>query len=179
MRDGIDIVTVGQWLEQLEAQGMIVRFESGGKAWGYVSNWDRYQQISNSEKKWKTPRPEPPTNLPKHVPRPGSEHAQANTPTPTPTPTPTATPARARNPPQPDDGMFDQGPIGKPLGARNFADWNISVGKRIFLTREEMDHWKILFEAEGWDEMTRGYNHLATKKPEPQKIFLSDFQGIR
>lgn len=91
----------------------------------------------------------------------------------------TATTSRAPEP-SPPDGMFDPAPSpSKPLGTRTFADWRIMVGKRIFWTREEDEVWKALFNAEGWDEMTRGYKHLCEKKPEPAKIFLSDFQGIR
>ena len=66
-----------------------------------------------------------------------------------------------------------------PTGIRTFADWRIMVGKRIFWTREEDDAWRAMFQAEGWDEMTRGYEHLAKKHPAPAKLFFSMFQEIR
>lgn len=82
--------------------------------------------------------------------------------------------------PAPDSSIFDKpNPPRKPLGTRSFSDWRIAVGRRIYWSREEDEAWKAMYEAEGWDEMTRGYNHLAKKKAEPAKIFLSDFQGIR
>jgi hypothetical protein len=61
----------------------------------------------------------------------------------------------------------------------SFADWRIQVGKRIFWTRDEDDTWRAMFEAEGWDEMTRGYEYLASKHPAPKKLFLSMFQELR
>jgi hypothetical protein len=61
----------------------------------------------------------------------------------------------------------------------SFADWRIQVGKRIFWTRDEDDTWRAMFEAEGWGEMTRGYEHLAARHPAPKKLFLSMFQELR
>lgn len=61
----------------------------------------------------------------------------------------------------------------------SFADWRIQVGKRIFWTRDEDETWRAMFEAEGWDEMTKGYEFLAGKHPAPKKLFLSMFQELR
>ena len=61
----------------------------------------------------------------------------------------------------------------------SFADWRIQVGKRIFWTRDEDETWRALFDAEGWDEMSKAYEHLAKTYPAPKKLFLSMFQEIR
>ncbi len=62
---------------------------------------------------------------------------------------------------------------------RTFGDWRSMVAHRIFWTREEDEVWKSIFQAEGWDEMTKGYNYLAKKHPAPKKIFLSMIQELR
>jgi hypothetical protein len=62
---------------------------------------------------------------------------------------------------------------------RTFADWRIMVGKRIFWTREEDQTWRAMFDAEGWDEMTKGYEYLAKTIPPPKKIFISMIQELR
>lgn len=94
----------------------------------------------------------------------------------------------AQEPTPPQPGLFDP-EIGKPPGEppavtcmidkRTFADWRIIVGKRIFWTRDEDATWRAMFDAEGWDEMTKGYQFLAKKHPPPKKIFLSLFQELR
>lgn len=61
--------------------------------------------------------------------------------------------------------------------ARNWRDWQVMVGVRCFVGRDESDAWAALFQAEGWDEMTRAYQYLAGTKP--GKLFLSDFQACR
>jgi hypothetical protein len=62
---------------------------------------------------------------------------------------------------------------------RTFGDWRTMVAHRIFWTREEDEVWKSIFQAEGWDEMTKGYNFLAKKHPAPKKIFVSMIQELR
>lgn len=83
-----------------------------------------------------------------------------------------------------DDVMTSMQPeepahVAQALDRRTFADWRIIIGRRIFWTREEDSAWKAMYQAEGWDEMTRGYEYLAKKHPEPAKLFLSYFQEIR
>lgn len=70
-------------------------------------------------------------------------------------------------------------PPRRPIPPASFADWRIMVGKRCFVGVDERADWLAMFQAEGWDEMTKGYEHLAKKHPEPAKIFLSAFQEIR
>jgi hypothetical protein len=102
-----------QWLTELLAHGMIVRFESDGKTWGYVRNWARHQQISTKEKAIPSQRPPPPDHDPgpvhsRDVPGSFPGRAQAAsptatataTPTPTPTPTPAAAPGARVTPPR-------------------------------------------------------------------------------
>jgi hypothetical protein len=69
--------------------------------------------------------------------------------------------------------------VTKALDRRTFADWRTMIARRIFWTREEDELWKSIFAAEGWDEMTKGYEFLAKKHPAPKKIFVSMFQEIR
>lgn len=52
--------TVEEWLGQLAAAGMVVRFEADGKAWGFVRHWATYQDISTREVEIGTRRPQPP-----------------------------------------------------------------------------------------------------------------------
>ena len=65
------------------------------------------------------------------------------------------------------------------LDKRTFADWRNAVARRIWWTRDEDELWKAIFTTEGWDEMTKGYNHLAKKHPAPKKIFINMFQELR
>jgi hypothetical protein len=60
---------------------------------------------------------------------------------------------------------------------RNWRDWQITVGIRCFVGKDESDAWAALYQAEGWDEMTRAYVYLA--KTKTGKLFLSDFQACR
>ncbi len=62
---------------------------------------------------------------------------------------------------------------------RSWRDWQIMVGKRCFVGRDEADAWAALYAAEGWDEMTRGYAYLEKKIQKPNKIFISHFQELR
>jgi hypothetical protein len=62
---------------------------------------------------------------------------------------------------------------------RNWRDWQITVGIRCYVGRDEGDAWAAMFAAEGWDEMTRAYVHLSKTKNPKQKFFLSDFQSLR
>lgn len=88
---------------------------------------------------------------------------------------------RTQPPPPPPDPVFgDESPeVAKACDKRNFADWRIQIGKRIFVGQDERDEWKTLFQAEGWDSMTQGYQILAARTPEPKKLYLSMFQEIR
>lgn len=70
-------------------------------------------------------------------------------------------------------------PIRTPTLTKNFTDWRNEIARRIFWTREEDSLWRAMFESEGWDEMTKGYEYLAKKHPQPKKLFLSMFQEIR
>lgn len=193
MRDGIDTATVGQWLKLLEDAGMIGRFEADGKTWGHVIHWSRHQQISGKERDNGSPRPSPPDPgpLPEHdrnIPGTRLEQNRTASPTPTPTPTATAAPSNARAKPPP---LPPQDPIGDAMQAiessahqggrttRTFADWLVQVGHRCFVGHDERTTWVALFDAEGWDEMTRGYEYLAKKHPKPAKIFLSMLQEMR
>ena len=47
--EGLTSAKVQDWLNALEASGMIARFESGGKTWGHVVNWTKHQTISGRE----------------------------------------------------------------------------------------------------------------------------------
>ena len=69
--------------------------------------------------------------------------------------------------------------VARVLDQRNFTDWRQMIARRIFWTREEDELWKAIFQAEGWDEMTKGYVFLSAKHPAPKKIFVSMFQEIR
>jgi hypothetical protein len=62
---------------------------------------------------------------------------------------------------------------------RTWRDWQIQIGHRIFVGRDEADAWAALYAAEGWDEMTRGYRYLEKKHAKPSKIYLSMFQELR
>jgi len=60
MRDGIDTGTVGKWLEEMSALGMVVRFEAEGKTWGHVVHWSKHQDINQREVEIGSDRPLPP-----------------------------------------------------------------------------------------------------------------------
>ncbi len=62
---------------------------------------------------------------------------------------------------------------------RTWRDWQITIGHRIFVGRDEADAWAALYAAEGWDEMTKGYEYLDKKHKKPAKIYLSMFQEMR
>lgn len=189
MRDGIDTAAVGKWLEEIEAAGMISRFEADGKTWGQVVNWEKHQQISGREREVGTRRPPPPGHAqacPKRVPSvaEGQDRAASPTPTTTPTPTPaTAAAQDATGEPQPPDPCAEIEKINAKSAiihkAKTWRDWQIMVGTRCFIGKDEGDAWAALYQAEGWDEMTRGYEYLSKVHPVPGKIFLSMFQDLR
>lgn len=62
---------------------------------------------------------------------------------------------------------------------RTWRDWQIAIGHRIFVGRDEADAWAALYAAEGWDEMTKAYEYLDKKHKKPGKIYLSMFQELR
>jgi hypothetical protein len=43
---------------------------------------------------------------------------------------------------------------------------------------DERPEWHALYDAEGWDEMTKAYTYLSGKQPDG-KLFLSQFQDLR
>jgi len=99
-----------------------------------------------------------------------------------------AAPPSASMPPQPPHDPMDQALQAveesrpkrrSPIPPAGFAEWRIMVGKRVFVGPDERPEWLAMFEAEGWDEMTRGYEYLAKKYHDPAKIFLSMFQELR
>lgn len=65
-----------------------------------------------------------------------------------------------------------------PQRPRGWREWQIKVGIKCFIGDGEDEAWKLLYEAEGWDEMTRAYVYLAKTKP-GGRLFLSDFQACR
>ncbi len=119
MRDGIDTVTIGEWLNALERSGMILRFEHSGKTWAVVVNWSRYQEITTREVEIGSHRPAPPdwsepegwaqivakarvsNRIGKSSPWNGSGTVLEPTQNPTPTATPTATDTRGGEAPAP------------------------------------------------------------------------------
>lgn len=70
-------------------------------------------------------------------------------------------------------------PMPSPIGVRNFGDWRVSIGLRVWVDRTELTEWHALWESEGWDSMTKGYKILCGKIEEPKKIHLSHFLEIR
>lgn len=107
-----------------------------------------------------------------------------------PNPPPIPTPKSAAAPPPAQAATAAADPLGmdsmqaapapRPhVPPKNFADWRAEIATRIFWTRDEDETWKAVFAAEGWDEMTKGYRHLAALHPPPKKIFLSMFQELR
>lgn len=58
--EGLTSVTVTEWLENITALGMVVRFESDGKTWGAVVHWLKHQSVSPKEVETWTRRPCPP-----------------------------------------------------------------------------------------------------------------------
>jgi len=70
-------------------------------------------------------------------------------------------------------------PMPSPIGVRNFGDWRVSIGLRVWVDRTELTEWHALWDAEGWDSMTKGYKILCGKIEEPKKIHLSHFLEIR
>ena len=95
---------VGDWLALLEAGGMIGRFESGGKTWGYVRNWAKHQTISTREREIdKNLRPEtrwpsPPQTEDGAGTHPGMSEDGSGDATPSPSPSPAPAPAPAPSP---------------------------------------------------------------------------------
>jgi hypothetical protein len=98
-----------------------------------------------------------------------------------------AAPPHAQEPPPPEPGLFDpdQGkPPGEPatttrmVDHRNFANWRITIGHRVYVGRDERDEWLALYAAEGWDEMSKAYAYLNGQHPDG-KLFLSQFQEMR
>lgn len=169
MRDGIDIATVGKWLDEMEAAGLIGRFEADGKTWGFVKNWEKHQQISGRERDIGSDRPGPPEHAQacsEHVPRTGQERVRAASPTSTPTPTPTAAVTRAPEapPPPPEPDLFDQrGPPPLQIAkAKTFGDFQ-AMHARVYVPREERDAWEATLAAWGWEPMAEGYAALAAK----------------
>lgn len=65
------------------------------------------------------------------------------------------------------------------FSVRNFGDWRVSIGLRVWVDRTELTEWHALWDAEGWDSMTKGYKILCGKIEEPKKIHLSHFLEIR
>jgi hypothetical protein len=77
-----------------------------------------------------------------------------------------APPHAQEPPPPPEPGLFDpdQGkPPGEPAATtrmvdhRDFANWRITIGHRVYVGRDERDEWLALYAAEGWDEMSKAY----------------------
>ena len=79
----------------------------------------------------------------------------------------------------PDPSHVGSHPIPSPIGVRNFGDWRVSIGLRVWVDRTELTEWHALWDAEGWDSMTKGYKILCGKIEEPKKIHLSHFLEIR
>jgi hypothetical protein len=78
-----------------------------------------------------------------------------------------------------DSKKNDQPVVAPVATVRNFGDWRVSVGLRVWVDRTELTEWHALWEAEGWDSMTKGYKILCGKIEEPKKIHLSHFLEIR
>ncbi len=168
-----------QLMAEIVTLGRVRIFTVAGNIYAEICKWREHQKFTTGEKHNGPRFPayvKPMSDQCQTIVRPMSDQCQTHAHT----LSHTHTPSLATQSDPPPDGLFDgANPPRKPLGARNFADWRIAVGKRIFWQREESNEWLALFDAEGWDELTRGYLHLCAKKPEPQKIFLSDIQGIR
>ena len=102
---------------------------------------------------------------------------------------PSSSVAPSPTPPQDDDDptgfMNDMQAAPEPAHVtqacdrRTFGDWRTMIAHRIFWTREEDEVWKGVYQAEGWDEMTKAYAYLAGKHPAPKKLFLNMFQDLR
>lgn len=164
VRDGIDTATVGTWLGLLETAGMIGRFDSDGKSWGFVRNWIDHQQISGREKTIGSRRPKPPTqDHARNTLVTRQEHACAASPTPT--PTATASGERVHTPPGED--IFDTEAMAQakaimaadakpkpaiPSPPKSFVDFR-AVHGRIFVGRDEKADWEALLRAYEWDAM--------------------------
>lgn len=58
--EGLTSATVEDWLSQLSTAGQIIRFEVGGKAWGFVRKWAEHQDISTREVEVGSKKPAPP-----------------------------------------------------------------------------------------------------------------------
>lgn len=184
MRDGIDTAAVGKWLVELASAGMIASFEADGKAWGYVINWQKHQQISGRERDIGSTRPPPPDPghaqaCSKRVPITVPGHAQAATATSTATPTaaaataPSNARARAEAAAATDemfDGMQESPPL-KLSQNRNSADVQ-AMHPTVFIHPSERQAWDAVLLEFGWDPVDDACKSIAAE-PGARRILLS------
>lgn len=56
LRNDVDLSDLEGWLQELETEGLIVRYEAEGRRYLSMPAWPKYQRLRNSRSKW----PEPP-----------------------------------------------------------------------------------------------------------------------